>query len=311
MQTEQSRKRVFVTGANGFVGRHFCNLIAASVPEWHVVAAPDDFELRDAERVLATLRADTVPDAVLHLAAQSSVPQAFADPKATFEANFMGTLHLLQALKSCGFSGRFIYVGTADAYGHVPEQELPVSENRPLRPRNPYAVSKAAAEALVYQWSQSETLNAVMVRPFNHIGPGQDERFAVAAFARQAAEIALGRRPPRIDVGDIEVTRDFTDVRDVVRAYADLLTRGQAGSVYNIGSGVETRLAEILDQLIAFAGVRTEIATDRLRLRPAEQRRMVADATSVKHAIGWQPRYALKQTLEDIYTDWKERLAND
>jgi GDP-4-dehydro-6-deoxy-D-mannose reductase len=303
-------KHVFVTGASGFVGRHFGRLLQ-SRPDWKLLPAPDEFDLRDAAGVARTIAAAPGLDAVLHLAAQSSVPQAFADPRATLDINFLGTLTLLNALKAANFHGRFIYVGTADAYGVVPENELPVGEDRPLRPRNPYAVSKAAAEALVYQWTQSEGLNAVLVRPFNHIGPGQDERFAVAAFARQFAEMALGRRPMRLEVGDLDVSRDFTDVRDVARAYGELLTRGAPGSVYNIGSGSETRLRDVVGTLGVLAGVEPDIVVDNARLRPAEQRRMVADTRRIRQALNWQPHYRLEQTLGDIYTDWKERLTHE
>jgi len=308
--TEDHVKRVFVTGASGFVGQHFCRLLEAS-PDWHAVAAPEAFDLRSDDSIANTLTAAGRIDAVLHLAAQSSVPQSFADPQATFDINFLGTLRLLHGLKARDFGGRFIYVGTADAYGLVPANELPVPEDRALRPRNPYAVSKVAAEALVYQWAQSEGLNAVLVRPFNHIGPGQDERFAVGTFARQFAEMALSRREPRLQVGDLDVTRDFTDVRDVARAYRELLTRGDPGSVYNIGSGSETRLRDIVGALAALAGVQPHIVVDSSRLRPAEQRRMAADTSRVRLALGWHPQYRLEQTLEDLYKEWKERLAHD
>ena len=303
-------KTVFVTGTAGFVGRHFMRHMQ-TMPDWRALAAPDNFDLRDADSVTRAVAAPPAIDAVLHLAAQSNVPQAFADPLDTLQINFLGTLRLLQALKGRSFRGRLIFVGTADAYGLVPETALPVREERALAPRNPYAVSKAAAEALVYQWTQSEGLDAVMVRPFNHIGPGQDERFAIAAFTRQIAEISLGRRAARIEVGDLDVTRDFTDVHDVVRAYAMLLTRGETGTVYNIGSGVESRLREMLETLAALAGVKAEVVVDRARLRPAEQRRMAANATRIRDATGWQPLRPLEQTLKDIYMDWKERLTND
>jgi GDP-4-dehydro-6-deoxy-D-mannose reductase len=304
-------KQIFVTGASGFVGPHFRALIE-STPDWQMSAAPESFDLRDDASILRVLQTlPGVPDAVLHLAAQSNVPQAFADPEATFDINLFGTLRLLGALKTTGFRGRFLFVGTADAYGLVPEHELPVNEARALRPRNPYAVSKTAAEALVYQWTQTEGLDALIARPFNHIGPGQDERFAVAAFARQIVEISTGRREPHIDVGDIEVTRDFTDVRDVVRAYFALIARGERGGVYNIGSGTETRLGDILNRLIQLADVRAEVVADPQRMRNAEQRRICADTRRIREAVGWQPHYSLDQTLIDTLNYWKEKLANE
>ena len=304
-------KEIFVTGATGFVGHHFRARIQ-SIQGWRMLEAPPDFDLRDSVNVARAIAAlSAPPDAVLHLAAQSNVPLAFADPEATFNINFSGTLRLLRALKANGFCGRFLFVGTADAYGLVPDSELPVSEDRALRPLNPYAVSKTAAEALVYQWTQTEGLDAVMVRPFNHIGPGQDERFAVAAFARQIAEIAAHKHAPRVEVGDLEVTRDFTDVRDVVQAYIALIEHGKCGVAYNIGSGEETRLGDILSRLVAIAGIQAEIVVDSARLRPVEQRRMCGDTTRMWQATGWRRRYALDQTLADILSDWKEKIGHD
>src|SRR5262249_48752052 len=149
--------------------------------------------------------------AVIHLAAQSFVPASFAHPLETYEINFLGTYSLLEALKAAGFKGRFLFVGSGDAYGVVRPEDLPIGEEHPLRPRSPYAVSKAAAEALCYQWSRSESFEIVMTRSFNHIGPGQSDRFVVSDFARQVVEIRKGQRRPQISTGDIEVTRDFTD----------------------------------------------------------------------------------------------------
>jgi GDP-4-dehydro-6-deoxy-D-mannose reductase len=309
-RTNTRQKQVFVTGATGFVGQHFRHLIDVT-SDWSMIPAPAEFDLRSNDSVMRTIaNLPRPPDAVLHLAAQSNVPQSFADPQGTFDINFTGTLRLLQALKKSRFNGRFLFVGTADAYGLVPDNELPVSESRPLKPRNPYAVSKTAAEALVYQWSQSESLDAVLVRPFNHIGPGQDERFAVATFAKQIAEIILGKRTTRIEVGDIEVTRDFTDVRDVVRAYLALLTQGTPGKVYNIGSGIQTQLRNILSRLTALANVEIEIIQDPQRMRAAEQHHMCADTRCINEAIGWQPQISMDQTLVDILNYWKEKLTH-
>lgn len=182
-------------------------------------------DIRDPSLVSSAIQSIR-PDAVIHLAAQSFVPRSFADPLETFHINFCGTYNVLTALKSCGFCGRFLYVGTGDIYGAVERSSLPITEKYLPKPRNPYAVSKLAAEALCFQWSQTEDLDIVMVRPFNHIGPGQDPHFVVSALAKQLAEVKKGLRPPVIEAGDLDVTRDFTDVRDVVAAYKLLLDRG-------------------------------------------------------------------------------------
>jgi GDP-4-dehydro-6-deoxy-D-mannose reductase len=174
------------------------------------------------------------PGAVSHLTAQSFVPQFFADPRETYEINLLGTLKLLAALKGPRFAGRFLFVGSGDSYGLLAEGNLPVTEEYPLRPRNPYAVSKVAAEALCYQWNQTEGLDAVMTHSFNHIGSGQNDRFAVSDFARQVVEIRKGRREPVIRVGDIDVPHDFTDVRDVMRAHLLLVDLGRGGEPQNV-----------------------------------------------------------------------------
>ena len=176
---------------------------------WQLADSPQALDLRDRQAVTA-LVAGAAPDAVLHLAAQSWVPEAVRDPEATLHINVLGTLHLLQALKQAGFRGRMVFVGTGDVYGRVPDSEMPISETRLPAPRNPYAVSKLAAEALCYQWSVSEGMEIVLARPFNHIGWGQSDRFVMSDFARQISEIKQGRRAPAVTVGDIDVSRDFT-----------------------------------------------------------------------------------------------------
>ena len=219
-------------------------------------------------------------------------------------------MNLLQALKQSDFKGQLLFVGSGDMYGLVPPASLPIAESFPLKPRNPYAVSKVAAEALCYQWSQTECMNIVMARPFNHIGPGQSERFVVSDFARQIMEIKLGKRAAEIDVGDIDVTRDFTDVRDVVRAYLMLLREGKNGEAYNVCSGKEISIREILQQLMALAGVQASIRQDSARFRPAEQRRVYGACDKLLAASGWQPEISLEQSLVDNLNFWEWKLKH-
>jgi len=292
--------KLLLTGANGFVG-HYVQAVLPCVP------LPDGLDLRDRAALTAAVAAIR-PDAVLHLAAQSFVPASFENPNETFEINFTGTLNLLEALQAAEFRGRLLFVGSGDTYGQVAEDALPVREDHPLRPRNPYAVSKVAAEALCYQWSQTSGFEIVMVRPFNHIGPGQSPRFAIADFARQVAEIRLGRRAPVLQVGDIDVTRDFTDVRDVVRAYGLLLEQGRNGEVYNVCSGREYRIRDLLQRLIALAGVEAAIEQDPARLRRAEQRRMVASFAALHRDTGWRPAIPVEDSLQDLLNDWEKHL---
>jgi GDP-4-dehydro-6-deoxy-D-mannose reductase len=292
--------KLLLTGANGFVGRY----VQAALP---CVPLPDGLDLRD-RQALSAFVAELRPNAVIHLAAQSFVPAAFENPRETFDINFTGTLNLLEALQAAKFRGRMLFVGSGDSYGQVPEADLPVREEHPLHPRNPYAVSKVAAEALCYQWSQTSGFEIVMVRPFNHIGPGQSPRFVLADFARQVTEIRLGRRAPVLQVGDIDVTRDFTDVRDVVRAYGLLLERGRNGEVYNVCSGREYRIRDLLQLLLTLAGVDAKIEQDPARLRRAEQRRMVASFAALLGDTGWQPVIPMERSLQDVLNDWENAL---
>jgi GDP-4-dehydro-6-deoxy-D-mannose reductase len=302
-------KRLLITGSSGFVGR-WCLREAALRPRWHVVEASAALDLRDAASIDAELGA-SAPDAVLHLAAQSFVPASFEDPRATLEVNLLGTLNLLQALKRTGFGGRFVYVSSADVYGRVPDDRMPIDESRCPEPRNPYAVSKLAAEALCRQWHHSEGLDLVVVRPFNHIGAGQDPRFVVSGLARQFARIGARRQPACITVGDLEVSRDFTDVRDVVRAYFGLLEGGAAGGVYNVCSGRATPLRDVIAQLREISGLDPEIAVDPARLRASEQKVSCGNAGAIADAIGWAPEIALRQSMLDIHSFWQQEIAHE
>lgn len=293
-----------LTGATGFVGPYL-QAIRPCVPLVDAQGQPID--VRDASALNSWFEGVEV-DAVIHLAAQSFVPRSFADPQETFEINFVGTLNLLNALKRSGFRGRFLYVGTADIYGAVPVHELPITESQLPHPRNPYAVSKLAAEALCYQWSQTEPFQIVMARPFNHIGPRQPDHFVVSSFAKQIADRSRsGSREP-IKVGDVDVTRDFSDVRDIVRAYDMLVDSGLSGEIYNICSGVETSLREVLQVLQRLAGTEVDIIQESSRLRPSEQRRVAGNFGKIHKRLGWEPTIPLQQSLGDILDFWNSQL---
>ena len=296
--------KLLLTGSEGFVG----SILKCHRPCVPLADEDGNVDLRDADRLRRTV-ASIAPDAVIHLAAQTFVPESFARPRETYEINFFGTLNLLEALKAAGFAGRLLFVGSGDSYGLVAPDELPIDEAQPLRPRSPYAVSKAAAEALCYQWSQSEAFAIVMTRSFNHIGPGQSERFVVSDFARQVVEISKGLRPPLIRTGDIDVTRDFTDVRDVVQAYLLLLEQGKRGEVYNVCSGSEQSIRDVLIRLLQLAGVEAAVEQDPLRLRRAEQRRIYGSPRKLERDTGWARRYSLNTSLADILNDWEAKLS--
>jgi len=296
--------RILLTGASGFVGRYVQEEVACYALENDA----GTIDLRDTHLLRESI-ASISPDAVIHLAAQSFVPESFDKPMDTYEVNFFGTLNLLSALKVNGFSGRMLYVGSSDMYGVVPAEYLPIDEVQLLKPRSPYAVSKVAAEALCYQWSQTEEFDIVFARPFNHIGPGQSDRFVISNFAKQIIEIKLGRRESVLFVGDVDVSRDFTDVRDIIKAYVSLLGQGLNGETYNICSGEERTIQSLLSTMLDLAKVDAEIQRDVNRLRLSEQRRVQGDFSKLRKDTGWSPTISMKKTLQDILDYWEELLS--
>ncbi|SDW23200.1 GDP-mannose 4,6-dehydratase [Lysobacter enzymogenes] len=292
--------RLLATGASGFVGGHLRQAIErGEFGAVELLPGPRGLDVRDAQAVDAMVE-QARPDLVIHLAAQSFVPRSFAEPVETFEVNVLGTLNLLRSLSRNGFAGRMVYVSSGDVYGKVAEAAMPVNEDIWPAPRNPYAASKVAAEQLCLQWNRSEGLDVVVARPFNHIGPGQARDFVIPSLAHQVARIRAGLAPPQVHAGDIDVTRDFTDVRDIVRAYGDLLRAAQPGQTYVVGSGEERSIRELLEAMAKLAGVQVEVVQDPAKLRPSEQRRMRADPSKLTRDTGWRPRIGIDTTLNDI-----------
>ena len=295
---------VLVTGLGGFVGGHLQAALAGR-QDWRLLPAPAH-DLFDRASLDAWL-AQGVPDAVIHLAGQTFVPESFRDPQHTLNVNLLGTLNLLQALKSAGFCGSFLFVSSGDVYGQVEEADLPIRETLVPRPRNPYAVSKVAAELLCQQWSYVEPWRIMVARPFNHIGAGQAEGFVIPSMARQLVRVRRGLQAPQLEVGDVDVTRDFLDVGDVIEAYLALLEHGQNGAIYNVCSGVERRVRDLILQMADLAGVQVELVQDAVRLRRAEQRRVVGCAEKLQEATGWQPALSITETLQRVLADWEAR----
>lgn len=269
---------------------------------------PQTFDVLDAAQVQEQL-AQHRPDAIIHLAAQSNVPLAFSDPEGTFRVNVFGTLRLLEGIRRADLSPRMVFVSSGDVYGNVPEAEMPIGEDRIPRPRNPYAVSKLAGENLCYQWTQTERLEIMVARPFNHIGAGQSDAFAVPAFARQIAEIKAARREPVIHVGDIDVTRDFTHVEDVIEGYLRILRDGTPGETYNIASGRDCLIRDLLDRLLRIAGVDAEVRQDAAHFRPAEQR-VVRGGNAKIARLGWGAARDIDDALRDILQEWERRTKD-
>lgn len=303
------RKNLLVTGLTGFVGRHLQQLFAtdpSATADWRLLQPESRCDLLDSAALAAMLERQR-PDAVLHLAGQTFVPEALRDPARTIQINLLGTLNLLQGLKHSGFNGTFLYVSSGDVYGQVAEDALPISETLTPQPRNPYAVSKAATELLCRQWSYIEPWRIVVARSFNHIGAGQGESFVVSNMARQIVRVRRGLQAPRLEVGDIDVSRDFLDVQDVLAAYLLLLQKGRNGEVYNLCSGRERRVRELIVEMASLAEVDVELVQDPARMRRAEQRRVVGSSDKLQRETGWKPAVNFTETLQRVLSDWDAR----
>lgn len=310
-----------VTGASGFVGRHLLNELARET-SWNLVGLARgraDFEA-DVRVVSCDLRnRDLVhrvvdryrPGVIFHLAAQSYVPRSNADPTGTLVNNITGQVNLLEACRALDTSPRIVIVSSGEIYGPVDVSELPITEDFPFRPQNPYAVSKATQDLLGYQYAVASDMDIIRARPFNHVGPGQDDRFVVGTFARQVVEVSLGRVEPTILTGNLDVRRDFLDVRDVVSAYRLLAHFGDAGCAYNVASGTSVRIGDMLQKMIAIADIQVEVQRDPARMRTVDVEDVVGDASLLRSATAWAPRYKLDETLRETVAWWRTRLESD
>ncbi|HVS45197.1 MAG TPA: GDP-mannose 4,6-dehydratase [Verrucomicrobiae bacterium] len=312
--------RALVTGASGFVGRHLTTaLVDAGYDSVLGAGGPNDrgdffpIDLSDGDTLRAAL--DVVrPDAVFHLAAQASVPDAQSDPATTYDVNVLGTARLLRAVRSYRDDGhaapRIVFSSSADVYGVRDPGDYPLVETLEPRPANPYSASKVAAEAILQGEARSFGLDVVIARSFNHIGPGQNDRFAVASFALQLARIAAGARP-LLAVGNLDAKRDFLDVRDVVAAYVALARDGKGGETYNVCSGDAFSLKRILGDLITIAHVAVEVRDDPARMRPADTPLLVGSSDKLRRATGWSPSVPMARSLRDIYEDARARVSKE
>ena len=320
--------RTLITGITGFVGGHLTEHLLALGDDVAGLSASGDwpeglghlaeiplvrFDLvRGSAVELASILDRQGTEVVYHLAAQANPSASLNDPKGTWALNLGGALTLLEAIRAAGGVRQgpsVVLVGSGVCYGNPSPSDLPVTERCPPRPNNPYAASKAAADLLGIQHHLSHGTRAVMARPFNHAGPRQDDRYALSSFARQVAEVERGIRN-RIEVGNLEVVRDYTDVRDIARAYRLLATDGRPGEIYNVGTGRDVSLSRMLETLRRLARVPVEVVVDPDRVRPVDQPRLLADASKLRRDTGWSPSYSTDQTLADMLDDWRRRLGS-
>lgn len=291
--------RAFVTGGSGFVAGWLMEHLKASGDE--VVSVDESTDIADGP-AMTRLLTEAEPDAVYHLAAIASVGLSWKEPREVFRVNAVGTLEVLEAARACARPPRVLIIGSAEVYGTVTPEELPLTEDSPLRPVSPYAASKVAAEYLGVQAHLGHGLDVIRVRAFNHIGPGQRETFVVPDFARRVIE-AQDKGQRDLPVGNLAVRRDFTDVRDVVRAYRLLAEKGEAGEAYNVCSGRDVTIEHIARRLMALSGAELELRVDAELVRPVEIPVLRGDSGRLTAATGWRPEIDLDQTLTDVLAD--------
>jgi len=317
--------RVLITGISGFAGSHLADHILADHPDveiyglvrWrsrmeNIAHLQDKIKLLEGDlNDIVSIKhclASCKPDRIFHLAAQSFVPASWKCPVETFSTNAIGQINLFESVLALKLSPRIQVAGSSEEYGLVYSNEIPMKETNPLRPLSPYAVSKVAQDLLGYQYFKSYGMRIVRTRGFNHTGPRRGEIFVTSSFAKQIAEIEKKKRKPVIHVGNLEAKRDFSDARDIVRAYWLCLEKGEPGDVYNIGSEKSYSIQEMLDHLLALSRVKVKIEVDPQRLRPSDVPVLLSDCSKFRDTTGWKPKISFKQTLVDLLNYWRERV---
>jgi GDP-4-dehydro-6-deoxy-D-mannose reductase len=297
--------RVLVTGSSGFVGGWLLRHLADIGDD--VVTLDDTLDITDRAALVGAV-VDAAPDAICHLAAQASVGASWSDAASTFSVNTIGVVHLVDAAVACASPPRLLLVSSAEVYGRVRPDDLPLDEDRPFAPVSPYAASKAAAELVGLQAWLGRGLEVVRARPFNHTGPEQRSDFVVPSLARQVVEVNR-QGGAALEAGNIEVRRDISDVRDVVRAYRLLLEHGEAGGVYNVCRGSSVAISEVARRLLAIEGLDVPIHIDPARVRAVDIPDVYGDTSRLSGQVGWSPQISLDETLADVLEYWRAKLS--
>ena len=317
----KSKKRAFITGITGFAGSHLAELLLREGVEvyglcrWrsrteninHIrdkinLIEGDLLDLNSLQRAMMDVR----PDYVFHLAAQSFVPASWTSPAATFEINVVGSCNLFEAIRAAKIDPTIQIACSSEEYGLVKENEVPIKETNPLRPLSPYAVSKVSLDFMGYQYHKSYGMKIIRTRGFNHTGPRRGDVFVCSSFAKQIAQIEKGIKKPVLLVGNLETIRDFTDVRDMVRAYWLAVLKGKPGEVYNIATGRGIKISEVLSMLLEMSRVKITVKQDPARMRPSDVPILIGDSTKFRKATGWKPEFKFEQTLRDILEYWRK-----
>ena len=317
--------RAFITGIGGFAGSHLAEALVQEqnrvegtvlpgestdnighlIP--HLTLHPTDIRSRES---LAEAIRKAQPDVVYHLAATSSVSEGERDPAGTMEVNLTGTLHLLEAIRAEAAGARLVYVSSSEVYGKVLPEENPVGEDRPEAPVHAYGLSKLLAEQVVRFYQRCHGISAVILRPFNHIGPRQSDQFVCPSFVKQLVWIECGRAEPVIHVGNLDPVRDFTDVRDMVKAYLLAAEHCKPGSLYNVASGEGVSIADLLGEILSLINARVEVRQDPDRVRKTEIPLLTGEATSFRQTTGWQRQFVLQDSLKEMVAYWRHRAAD-
>ena len=313
--------RILITGISGFAGQHLATHLldvqpeasiqgtvfraaSSAVPDGVIAHQLDLCEELSVLELIHTIR----PDVIYHLAGQASASRSFENPRQTLKTNIFAGFNLIEACLETGIRPRIISVSSAEVYGAVREDQLPITEDLPMQPSSPYSLSKATQDLMGLQYFKSHQVPIIRARAFNHIGPGQRERFVAPAFALQIARIEAKLQEPVIRVGNLNAERDFTDVRDIVRAYHLLAENGQPGEAYNIASNRVFTIQALLDTLLSLTTTEIDVQVDPERLRPADVPVIRGDYSRLRRISGWEPSIDFKQTLQDILDDCRGRV---
>jgi GDP-4-dehydro-6-deoxy-D-mannose reductase len=315
--------KVLITGITGFAGSHLADhcleqrgVDVYGIIRWrsrteNIEHLQDKIKLLECDLRDATSTRDVIeeirPDRIFHLAAQSFVPTSWRAPTESLVTNVIGQLNIFEAMRKINLKARIQIACSSEEYGMVYDHELPATEEQPLRPLSPYGVSKVGQDLLGYQYFMSYKMDVVRTRGFNHTGPRRAPVFVVSDFAKQIADIEKGVKKPVLHVGNLDAERDFTDVRDIVRAYYLSLEKGKSGEVYNICSEKSWKIRDLLDRLLALTDAKIEVKQDPARLRPSDVPRLRGDCSKFRRDTGWAPRIPFEKTLEDMLDYWRLR----
>jgi len=320
---KRKNRIALVTGITGFAGSHLSELLLKEKVEVHGIqrwrSKSDNIDhiaekiifheadLLDAHSLYKVVD-EVRPNYIFHLAAQSYVQSSWASPSNTLEVNIIGTVHLFEAIRKSELDITIQIACSSEEYGKVLPAELPIKESNPLRPLSPYAVSKLAMDYLGYQYYQSYGMKVIRTRGFNHTGPRRGDVFAESTFAKQIAEIEKGKKEPVVYVGNLNASRDYTDVRDMVKAYFLAVQKCIPGQVYNIATGNSWKIGDVLETLLSKSKVKIKIVPDKTRMRPSDVETLVGDANKFRIQTGWKPEISFEQTLEDLLNYWRARV---